>query len=34
VAACMLSLLAIAVRNSWAIAVAVVSTPRGQQNSK
>ena len=34
VAAGMLSLLALAVRNSWAIAVDVVSTPRGQQNSK
>jgi hypothetical protein len=34
VAASMLSLLALAVRNSWAIAVDVVSTPRGQQNSK
>ena len=33
VAAGMLSLLALAVRNSWAIAVDVVSTPRGQQNS-
>ena len=34
VAAGMLSLLALAVRNSWAIAVDVVSTPRGQQDSK
>ena len=34
VAAGMLSLLALAIRNSWAIAVDVVSTPRGQQNSK
>jgi hypothetical protein len=30
----MLSLLALAIRNSWAIAVDVVATPRGQQNSK
>ena len=34
VAAGMLSLLAVAIRNSWAIAIDVVSTPRGQQNSK
>jgi hypothetical protein len=34
VAAGMLSLLALAIRNSWAIAVDVVSAPRGQQNSK
>jgi hypothetical protein len=34
VAAGMLSLLALAIRNSWAIAVDVVSPPRGQQNSK
>jgi hypothetical protein len=34
VAAGMLSLLALAIRNSWAIAVDVVSHPRGQQNSK
>jgi hypothetical protein len=34
VAAGMLSLLALAIRNSWAIAVDVVSTPREQQNSK
>jgi hypothetical protein len=34
VAAGMLSLLALAIRNSWAIAVDVVSTPRGQQNSQ
>ena len=34
VAAGMLALLALAIRNSWAIAVDVVSTPRGQQNSK
>ena len=34
VAAGMLLLLAVAIRNSWAIAVGVVSTPRGQQDSK
>jgi hypothetical protein len=34
VAAGMLSLLALAIRNSWAIAVDVVSTPREQQTSK
>ena len=34
VAAGMLSLLALAVRNSWAIAVDVVTAPPGQQNSK
>jgi hypothetical protein len=34
VAAGMLSLLALAVRNSWAIAVDVYSTPREQHNSK
>ena len=34
VAAGMLSLLAVTIRNSWAIAIDVVSTPRGQQNSK
>jgi hypothetical protein len=34
VAAGMLSLLAGAIRNSWAIAIDVVSTPRGQKNSK
>jgi hypothetical protein len=34
VAAGMLSLLAIAIRNSWAIAVSVVSTPPGQRVSK
>jgi hypothetical protein len=34
VAAGMLSLLALAIRNSWAIAVDVVSHPRGRQNSK
>ncbi len=34
VAAGMLSLLAVAIRNSWAIAVGVVSTPRGRQDSK
>lgn len=34
VAAGMLSLLALAIRNSWAIAVDVVSHPRGQQSSK
>ena len=33
-AAGMLSLLALAVRNSWSIAVDVVSMPRGQQDSK
>jgi membrane protein CcdC involved in cytochrome C biogenesis len=34
VAAGMLSMLAVAIRNSWAIAVDVVSTRPGQQNSK
>ena len=34
VAVGMLSLLALAIRNSWAIAVDVVSPPRGQQHSK
>jgi hypothetical protein len=34
VAAGMLSLLAVAIGNSWAITVDVVSTPRGQRNSK
>ncbi len=32
VAAAMLSLLALAIRNSWAITVDVVSTPRGEQS--
>ena len=31
VAAGMLSLLALAIRNSWAIVVDIVSQPRGQQ---
>jgi hypothetical protein len=34
VAAGMLSLLALAIRNSWAVAVDVVSHPRGEQHSK
>jgi hypothetical protein len=34
VAAGMLSLLAVAIRNSWAIAIDVVSTPPGRENSK
>ena len=34
VAAGMLSLLAVAIRNSWAIAIDIVSTPRGRENSK
>jgi len=34
VAAGMLLLLAVAIRNSWAIAIDVVSTARGQENSK
>jgi hypothetical protein len=34
VAAGMLLLLAVAIRNSWAIAIDVVSTPRGPENSK
>jgi hypothetical protein len=34
VAAGMLLLLAVAIRNSWAIAIDVVSTPRGRENSK
>jgi hypothetical protein len=34
VAAGMLLLLAVAIRNSWAIAIDVVSTPRGRETSK
>jgi membrane protein CcdC involved in cytochrome C biogenesis len=34
VAAGMLSLLAVAIRNSWAIAIGVACTPPGRQNSK
>ena len=34
VAAGMLSLLAVAIRNSWAIAIDIVSTPPGRENSK
>jgi len=34
VAAGMLLLLGVAIRNSWAIAIDVVSTPRGPENSK
>jgi len=34
VAAGMLSLLAVAIRNSWAIAIDVVSTPPGRENSR
>jgi len=34
VAAGMLSLLAVAIRNSWAIAIDVASTPPGRENSK
>jgi hypothetical protein len=34
VAAGILSLLAVAIRNSWAIAIDVVSTPPGRENSK
>lgn len=34
VAAGMLSLLALAIRNSWSIAVDVVSHPRGEKHSK
>jgi hypothetical protein len=30
----MLSLLAVAIRNSWAIAIDIASTPPGRENSK